>query len=292
MMQPPPSFTIIVPTLNSEDTISRTLESIQIQTCDDFEVIICDGSSKDKTLTIIASHQSKMPSLRIDSCIDNGIYEAINRGVRSAHGKWVLVLGSDDRIHKPETLATALSMLSEENANVIYGDVRICGNSALMRDGERYCGPVKLRDLVNRNICQQAIFYRREALLRAGIFKPRYRICADWDHALRTYISHRPKWIDLIVSDYNASGLSSRSRDYVFERSKPMTLLRTCLSRPLDAEAIGIRWTLRAMSAGLWQQSRRTQSIALITGWLILGLASRFCTLLALVRPPPPSSPQ
>ena len=113
--------------------------------------------------------KSEMPSLRIDSCIDSGIHEAIGRDGRFARGKLVLVFGSDDRIHEPEILATVLSMRANENATVIYGDVRICGNNALMRDGQRYCGAVKLMDLVSRNICQQAIFYRREVLLRSGI---------------------------------------------------------------------------------------------------------------------------
>ncbi|HEY2977178.1 MAG TPA: glycosyltransferase, partial [Burkholderiaceae bacterium] len=106
-----PLVSFIVPTFDSQAHLARALQSLADQTCRDFEVVISDGASLDDTVLVAQSFAANLPSLTIDSQPDQGVYDAINRGIGLARGDWVLVLGSDDRLHAPDTLATLAAML-------------------------------------------------------------------------------------------------------------------------------------------------------------------------------------
>ncbi len=91
------NLTIITVCLNSEKTIARTIESIKNQTYQDFEYIVIDGGSTDNTLNIISRYKKNFSNrLKIISETDSGIYDAMNKGIRKASGKWIHILNSDD----------------------------------------------------------------------------------------------------------------------------------------------------------------------------------------------------
>jgi len=100
-----PLVSVVVPTMNSEAVLGGALQSLAGQVFRDFEVIVSDGASRDGTLALARQAAPAMPALVVDSRPDRGVYDAINRGVALARGDWVLVLGSDDRLHAPDTLA-------------------------------------------------------------------------------------------------------------------------------------------------------------------------------------------
>ncbi|MDE6913261.1 MAG: glycosyltransferase, partial [Lachnospiraceae bacterium] len=88
---------VITPCYNSGSTIEKTLECIENQTYDNIEYIIIDGGSTDDTLNIIEQHKSRLPeNLTVVSEKDNGIYDAMNKGVRLANGRLVGIVNSDD----------------------------------------------------------------------------------------------------------------------------------------------------------------------------------------------------
>ena len=81
-------FSIITPCYNSEKTIERTLQSVQSQTYQNYEYIIIDGGSVDGTLSIVEAYKSKFNGkMRVISEKDDGIYDAMNKGIRMAQGK-------------------------------------------------------------------------------------------------------------------------------------------------------------------------------------------------------------
>src|ERR1700761_7508109 len=93
-------FSIIVPTYNSGATLRRCLESLAVQTFTDFEVLVMDGVSTDDTLRITEEMSSEFQGrLRLTSEPDKGVYDAMNKGILGARGKWLLFLGSDDRLN-------------------------------------------------------------------------------------------------------------------------------------------------------------------------------------------------
>ena len=87
-------LSIIIPTFNSANTLRRALDSIIGQTLNDLEVLIMDGVSTDQTLDIAKTYNDNR--IRIFSEPDNGVYDAMNKGIDKASGEWLYFLGSDD----------------------------------------------------------------------------------------------------------------------------------------------------------------------------------------------------
>ncbi len=229
--------------MNSAAVLAEALQSLAGQSFRDFEVIVSDGASKDDTLAVAERFVSTLPRLRIDTRPDTGVYDAINRGVRLARGAWFLVLGSDDCLHAPDTLAAVATHLSAEaDAHMVYGDVRMMAvNQCGVAPGGRFAGPMSLKQFFASNVCQQAIFYRRELFDTLGGFDLRYRLYADWAFNLHAAFAAPTRWIDLVVADYAATGMSATMTDAVFLEDLP-ELIRVELLRHARQRAL---WPLQ-----------------------------------------------
>lgn len=213
-----PLVSVVMPTMNSEAVLGGALQSLAAQTWRDFELVVSDGASRDGTLALAQAAIPALPSVVVDSRPDGGVYDAINRGVALARGHWFLVLGSDDRLHAPDTLErVAPHLMAAGDAGLVHGDVRMMApNLCQVPPGGRYAGPMPLERLMVVNVCQQAIFYRRSLFDTLGGFDPRYRVYADWAFNLHAAFLAPPRWMDVIVSDYAATGLSASASDPVF----------------------------------------------------------------------------
>src|ERR1700744_2888998 len=118
-----PACSIVIPTYNAETTLSRALDSLLGQTFQDFEVLIIDGLSTDKTTAIIGDYAARDKRIRFISEKDNGIYDAMNKGIDLAKGDWIYFLGSDDQLYKKDVLASVFTGEVNLSSDVLYGDV-------------------------------------------------------------------------------------------------------------------------------------------------------------------------
>ncbi len=267
----PPLVTFLIPTFNSDATLDRALQSLAEQTCKDFEVVLSDGASSDTTLGIAQAFAVRLPALRIDSRPDLGVYDAINRGFGSARGEWVLVLGSDDRLHAQYTLASLEAALRTSRAEIVHGDVRIMGANQLgVPVGGRYAGPMPLDRLLSTNICQQALFYRRTLFDELGGFNLRYPVWADWEFNLRAAFRAPMQWVDVVVSDYSTSGLSSANIDPVFADELPEFIRRELGGRPHDRAYWPLQRHLRRQAKFLRRRGRWSVALRLWGTYLSL----------------------
>lgn len=230
-----PLLSVIVPTFNCRAALGHALDSLAAQVARDFEVIVSDGASTDGTPELARERAATLPACTVLSRPDRGVYDAINLALDAARGHWVLVLGSDDRLHSPATLEQAAPWLRHAAADVVYGDVRFMGANALgVAPLGRYAGPMPLHRLLRANICQQSIFYRRSLFARLGRFDLAYPVMADWDFNLRAAFDGPMQWIDLIVADYAGTGLSAQRRDLVAMRGIPEMVRREFVRRRAD----------------------------------------------------------
>src|SRR5688500_6210639 len=118
-----PTFSIIIPTLNSEAHIKRCLESVLNQSFPNFEILIMDGLSVDRTLSIVK--QENDARITTYSEKDLGIYDAMNKGITLANGKWLYFLGSDDVLYDNDVFQDVVQLLEKTNCNVLYGDIEM-----------------------------------------------------------------------------------------------------------------------------------------------------------------------
>lgn len=194
-----PLVTIVTVVFNGVETLAETIASVAVQAEVDYEYLILDGASSDGTIDLLAAHDAQID--RWFSRADAGIYPAMNEAVARARGRYVYFLGADDRLEP--VLAAIAPALRAETA-VHYGDVR------LDSDGSRYFGAFDRARLCLHNICQQAIFYPRQAL-GCEPFNPRYRLLAD--HACNLALWGRGvpfRWHDLVIAAFNDRGASHR----------------------------------------------------------------------------------
>lgn len=209
-------LSIIIPTYNSENTISDCLNSVISQTFTSFEVIIVDGLSGDNTLDIIKSTNDLR--IKIISEKDSGIYDAMNKGIGLSKGNWLYFLGSDDLLYTNTVLERISTTLMNTKNKVVYGNVAINGNAGWAQDAEIYDGEFDLKKLLARNICHQAIFYKSELLIKHN-YNASYKICADYDLNLKLFSRHPFQYINEVIAKFKGGGQSAGTADDTFNQA-------------------------------------------------------------------------
>lgn len=177
-------FSIITPCYNSEKTIERTLQSVQSQTYQNYEYIIIDGGSVDGTLSIVEAYKSKFNGkMRVISEKDDGIYDAMNKGIRMAQGKLLGIVNSDD-FYENTCLENALK---KYNSNlpyqIIYGMMRIVNEK-----GEELAISFNHhRNIRSTIINHPACFVTKALYEKYGCYNTKYRSAADFDFMLKMF---------------------------------------------------------------------------------------------------------
>ena len=116
-----PLITIITPTYNSEKTINSNLNSIAEQTYQNFEHLIIDNLSSDNTIETIKNNNSK--KIIIYSEKDNGIFNAINKGIQKSKGDIISILHSDDFFFNKYVLKNVVDAFNLNGVDAVYGDL-------------------------------------------------------------------------------------------------------------------------------------------------------------------------
>lgn len=174
-----PLLSIVIVSYNAATTIRSAIESVISQ--ENIELIVIDGASSDGTLSIVKEYD-KYISFWVSE-IDNGIYEAMNKGVLHTSGKWIYFLGSDDMM-TPNVVHTIKSVFELADCDLIYGAVRY-NTGRLFRSG------IGIKTLLNNTIHHQSAFYKRELLLNHK-FDETFKIIADYELNLIIYLTSRP----------------------------------------------------------------------------------------------------
>jgi glycosyltransferase involved in cell wall biosynthesis len=229
-----PLLTIIIPTLQAERTLQAALDSLLAQQFRDFEVLIMDSASRDRTLAIAEAFAENDGRVRIYSEPDKGIYDAMNKGIAQARGQWILFLGSDDRLNCKDTLAFFAALPDLEVFDLVYGNVVSPSYKGV------YDGAFTFPKLLSRNMPHQAIFFRKDLFGLIGNYTIHYRGHADWEFNIRCFSDNRVRirYIDRVVAYFGADGVSSR-HDIPFIKER---LLAERL-RLLNADPHGLRST-------------------------------------------------
>jgi glycosyltransferase involved in cell wall biosynthesis len=202
-------LSIIIATYNAELHIKGCLDSIVENVFESYELIIIDGKSTDSTLKIIKSFKSI--DTNIISEVDKGIYDALNKGVGYARGKWVMFLGADDRLLP--TFTSLLHELTDQQA-IYYGN---CKNGS-----NQLGGRFTAYKLAKMNLCHQAILYPLPALKRYQ-FDLNYPVFADYLLNMQCWgdASIVKNYLDIDIAYYHMEGFSATANDPGFRADKP-----------------------------------------------------------------------
>ena len=208
-----PLITVITVVFNGANDIEETIKSVINQTYSNIEYIIIDGGSTDGTLAIIKKYANDIAYW--ESNKDNGIYDAMNRGIELATGDWINFMNSGDRFFDKDVLSQISVNLS---SGLIYGDHAIYKN-----DPVKYKSYVAGDNISNRNLpyCHQSMF-AESLLLKKIRFDCSYKIASDYNqYLIFKKINANIKHVSVTVALYLDGGLSTRSRlDLILEYYK------------------------------------------------------------------------
>jgi glycosyltransferase involved in cell wall biosynthesis len=211
-----PKISIITAVYNSQNYLSDCIESVINQNYPNLEHIFVDGLSTDNSLDIIKKYAEQCKHIRYVSEKDTGIYDAINKGIELSTGDWIYVFGSDDVFFDNDVLQSIFSLQENKKYDVIYGDV-LFKTKNFVYDGE--FNPYKL---LFKNICHQAIFYKKKLHNKFGKYEINYKLYADWNFNLQwlNCKSVKNKYVERTIALYNDTGLSNTDRDENFINNK------------------------------------------------------------------------
>jgi glycosyltransferase involved in cell wall biosynthesis len=181
-------ISVITPTFNSEKTIIKNVESILTQSYKDFEHIIIDNLSSDKTLEIIRKLYIDLPSnLRIISEKDSGISEAFNKGIKLSSGEIITILNSDDYYYSENIFEQVANVLDKSQYLISHGDV-------LFNDpqyGSYLRKPYRINTFKTMPLNHPTMFVKKEVYSAVGLFDILYRYSMDFEFYCRMY-KHYP----------------------------------------------------------------------------------------------------
>ncbi len=181
-------ISVITPTFNSEKTIAKNVESILNQSFKDFEHIIIDNLSSDKTLEIVNELYKNSPSnLRIISEKDNGISEAFNKGIKCAVGDLVTILNSDDYYYSNSIFEQVTNAFNKSTYLIIHGDVLFIDP----KYGSYLRKPYNLDRLSTMPLNHPTMFVKKEVYSEVGLYNINYRYSMDFEFYCRLY-NHYP----------------------------------------------------------------------------------------------------
>ena len=211
MKQNEPLFSIITITYNASKELPATMRSVAEQTFTDFEHLIIDGASKDDTVGI--AKKMATPNMTIYSEPDKGLYDAMNKGLCKAKGKYLIFMNAGDAFHDKHVLMQ-MSQVVGDDTDIIYGDTNLVDACREFVAKRHLSVPEKLTFGSFRKgmlVCHQAFVVRREL---APEYDLRYRFSADYEWCLKCLKKtsyRRCKNLHRVIVDYLVDGLTDKN---------------------------------------------------------------------------------
>jgi glycosyltransferase involved in cell wall biosynthesis len=176
---------VITATFNSAATIGDTLRSVQQQTHPDIEHIVIDGGSKDDTMAILEANRPHIAKLVSER--DNGLYDAINKGIGMATGELIAILHSDDSYFDERVIADYVERFSAARCDAVYADlVYVSGSDPSKIVRKWTSGDYRQGDFLKGWMPPHPTFIvRRSVYEKFGLYNTMFRTAADYELMLR-----------------------------------------------------------------------------------------------------------
>ncbi|MBQ5730258.1 MAG: glycosyltransferase [Bacteroidaceae bacterium] len=219
-----PKFSIITITYNAASVIEPTLASVAAQTYRNFEYLLIDGGSSDDT--VAKAQASGIEFAHIASERDNGLYDAMNKGIKLAKGDYLCFLNAGDAFHSSDTLDKIVAAIPDGTSlpDILYGETAEVDENRNFVRMRRLQAPEKLHWTSFKQgmlVCHQAFYARRDLV---PMYDLKYRLSADVDWCIKIMKrSENMVNVGFTVVDYLQNGLSLQNhRASLIERFKIM----------------------------------------------------------------------
>lgn len=213
-------LSIITINYNNAEGLRKTMESVLKQTYRDFECIIVDGGSSDGSVPIVKAYEEKIIANRVNNQTqypliswvsepDNGIYDAMNRGIRKAKGEYTLMLNSGDYLVDEYVLERIMPEL--DGTDIVQGNnIEECSGKTYRNRGYGK-SDIDFFDVMKGHFLHQSSFCKRGLFERYGYFDETYKMSGDTKFFMNCLGKNDAsfKYIDIDVANYDLGGISA-----------------------------------------------------------------------------------
>jgi glycosyltransferase len=220
-------LTIITATYNALPTLREAYASLFSQTHTDWEWIVVDGASTDGTVEWLSELAD--PRVNWKSEKDQGIYDALNKGIARATGEVIGFLHADDLLAGPEVLADISARFQDSQIDGIYGDLQYVSaeNGRVIRNWKSSAFTLKKLQhgwMPPHPTC----YFKKSVYEEIGTFDTSFRIAADYDFLLRSFASGKFQfaYMPLLITRMRIGGASSKWQNLVKKSREDMRALR------------------------------------------------------------------
>lgn len=209
---PAPLLSVITVVYNGATTLEHTLRSVFSQTCRDVEYIVIDGGSSDGTVEILKEYDGQ-----IDYWVsqkDAGIYDAMNKGIKLAKGKYVGMLNADDYFADSMVLERIIGELESSGVDAVFSCLDIVDPTKTGHILRRYRVTNYNRWILRIGVMppHPTFYCKRACYERAGLYRTDYQIAADFEMLVRLLLAYAVSWkfIDTTTVKMRSGGVSNR----------------------------------------------------------------------------------
>lgn len=188
--------------------VKETCESIVNQTWQNFEWIVIDGGSEQSTINILGEYKNRINIFVSEK--DNGIYDAINKGIIKASGEWINFMNAGDSFASNDILQKVFEDESLSTAEIVYGDF----NYVTEEETHNYTTPNKLSVPFLCLYClnHQSTFFKSDLFKQFGLYNLDYKLLSDCEKNIIFFLNGcKFKHLNLTIANYDAYGISSRN---------------------------------------------------------------------------------
>ncbi|HSV36419.1 MAG TPA: glycosyltransferase family 2 protein [Ramlibacter sp.] len=214
-------ISVITAVFNRAATIGEALRSVHEQTWPTVEHIVIDAGSTDGTLSVLKQHQSQIAKLVSEP--DNGVYDALNKGIARASGDVVGFMHADDVFASSRSLEKVAAAFDDPSVEAVYGDLVYVKKHDATRVVRYWrAGQYQRDQLAHGWMPPHPTFYvRRSVYERFGAFDTRYRIAADYENMLRILWGGgvRTAYVPEVLVRMRSGGISNKSLRNVVHKS-------------------------------------------------------------------------
>lgn len=204
---------IITVTYNSAATLPDTIQSIKEQDYLDLEYIIIDGGSEDRTLDIIKNNSGVISKWISEP--DEGLYDAMNKGIKMATGDIVGIINSDDFYHRSDSISKIVEAIQLSGKDSVYADVEFVDPSNLEKTVRYYSSKRFTLNKFKKGImpAHPTFFTYRENFKKYGYYKTNYKITADFELLVRFLYKNKLSsfYLPIPLMKMRTGGLSTKS---------------------------------------------------------------------------------
>jgi len=197
-----PFLSIITINYNDVEGLERTMKSVFEQHFIDFEFIVIDGGSRDRSVDCIHEYQARISHWISEP--DNGIYHAQNKGIEAAKGTYLLFLNSGDVLNGPEALEAFITH-EDFHGDIVYGDYKF-------EEGEKiYPDELTPYFFMITSLPHQSTLFKKTVFDRMGSYNEKYKIAADRAFYIKCFMSGQISFrhITYPLTKFDLSGLSN-----------------------------------------------------------------------------------